>query len=299
MSRVEIASAPARPLAGMALMALGVCTLPVMDGLAKYLSAEYHVVQVTWARYLFHLLLLMVLLVGRLSPAELIPRQLGTQILRSACLLATTLCYFGAISFMPLADALALAFTAPLVSTALAPMLLGESVGRRGWLAVMIGFAGTLVVVRPGLGAFHWASLLGLGAGLFYGLYQLATRHLAGSARPLVTLLYTALFGLVVLSAVLPLFWRLPDWRGWSLMLAMGAAGAVGHYLIIRAFEHASASTLSPLNYLEIVVAVSVGWFVFDDFPDQWTWLGIALIAISGLLVVFWRRRDDDVTPAL
>lgn len=280
-----------RPMIGMALMALGVCTLPLMDGLAKYLSAEYHVVQVTWARYLFHLLLLVALLAGRLPLAELIPRQLGLQLLRSAFLLVTTLCYFGAVSFLPLADALALAFTAPLVSTALAPVLLGERVGAGRWLAVVVGFVGTLVVVRPGFGVFQWASLLGLGAGFFYGLYQLATRRLSGSGRPMVTLLYTALFGVLVLSLVLPAFWTTPDMSGWLLMFAMGAAGALGHFLIICAFEYSSAPALAPVNYLEIVMAVSVGWFAFGDFPDTWTWAGMSLVAVGGLLVVLWERR--------
>jgi drug/metabolite transporter (DMT)-like permease len=280
----------ARPLVGVALMALGVSTLPLMDGLAKYLSAEYHVVQVTWARYLFHLLLLFALLAWRFRPADLIPRQWGLQLLRSALLLATTLCYFGGVSFLPLADVLALAFISPVVSTALAPMVLGEHVGGRRWAAVGLGFLGALVVIRPGLTVFHWASLLGLAAGFFYGAYQLATRRLSGSGRPIITLLYTAVFGVVVLSLAVPAFWKTPDIHGWLLMAAMGAFGALAHFLIIRAFEHAAAPVLAPVNYVEIVAATALGWVAFGDFPDAWTWAGIALIVISGSFITLGKH---------
>ncbi|AFT70188.1 Permease, DMT superfamily [Alloalcanivorax dieselolei B5] len=284
-----LAPAPApRPLTGVLLMAAGVGILPLMDSLAKYLSDEYHVVQVTWARYLFHFLLLGALLLWRLPLSALIPRHAGLQVIRSAFLLSTTLCYFGAIAFLPLANALALAFLGPLVSTALAPLILGESAGPRRWIAVTVGFLGTLVVIRPGWGEFHWASLLGLGAGVSYGLYQLTTRRLSGSGRPSVTLFYTSVFGLAVLSLIVPMVWRWPDPATWGLMLLMGSVGALAHFLIIRAFEYASAPVLSPVSYMEMVSAVTLGWLIFGDFPDAWTWAGIGLIVVSGLLIVIW-----------
>ncbi|WP_157933798.1 DMT family transporter [Alloalcanivorax mobilis] len=286
-----VAAPAARPLIGVLLMALGVSILPVMDGLAKHLSDSYHVIQVTWARYLFHFLLLGALLLWRLPLAELRPQHPRMQMLRGAFLLSTTLCYFAAISFLPLANALALAFIGPLVSTALAPWLLNEAAGARRWLAVAVGFAGTLVVIRPGWGEFHWASLLGLAAGVSYGLYQLTTRRLSGSGRASVTLFYTSVFGLAVLSLAVPFVWSLPSASGWALMLAMGAVGALAHFLIICAFEYASAPVLSPVSYMEMAAAVAVGWFVFGDFPDAWTWAGIALIVVSGLLVVVGERR--------
>ncbi|MBL7249178.1 DMT family transporter [Alloalcanivorax marinus] len=285
-----LGSRPPRPWLGIALMAAGVMTLPLMDGLAKSLSEQYHVVQVTWARYLFHFLLLGALLLWRLRPRDLIPRHLGMQTLRSACLLLTTLGYFGALAYLPMANALALVFIGPLASTALAPLILGERAGPRRWIAVAIGFAGTLVVIRPGVGAFHWASLLALGAGLSYAFYQLTTRRLAGSGRPSVTLLYTAVFGLAVLSLIVPATWRAPDPAGWALMVLMGAIGAFAHFLIIRAFEYAAAPILAPVSYMEMVSAVLIGWLIFGDFPDPSTWLGIGLITGSGLLILVWDR---------
>ena len=273
------------PLVGILWMALGVSTLPLMDAIAKSLSADFHVLQIAWARYGFHLLLLLALLAGRLRPADLLPRNPGLQVLRSGLLLGTTLCYFGAISWLPLANVLALAFIAPVVSTALAPVILGEHVGPRRWAAVMVGFVGALIVLRPGLGVFHPASLLALGAGVFYGGYLLATRRLSGSGRPVVTLLYTALIGMVALSFTLPAVWHAPTLTEWLWMAAMGAFGALAHFMIIRAFEHASASVLGPVNYIEIVAASAVGWLAFGDFPDHWTWVGITVIVASGIYI--------------
>lgn len=280
-----------RPLVGIGLMAAGVCTLPLMDGTAKYLSAEFHVLQVAWARYGFHGLLLLGLLAWRLRPAELIPRHPGLQIVRSGFLLGTTLCYFGAIAYLPLATVLALAFIGPVASTALAPFALGEQLGPRRWFAVLIGFSGALIVLRPGFDVFHPAALLALGAGVFYGLYLLATRRLSGSGRPAVTLLYTAVIGAAVLTLTLPFVWRTPDATDWLLMAIMGVFGAVAHFLIIRAFEHAPAAVLGPVSYVEIVMAVAVGWIAFGDFPDLWTWTGIAVIVSSGIYISFREGR--------
>lgn len=284
------ATAPAilpgeRPLVGIGLMAAGVCTLPLMDGIAKYLSGDFHVLQVAWARYGFHLVLLLTLLAWRLRPAEFVPSHPGMQVLRSGFLLGTTLCYFGAIAYLPLATVLALAFIGPVVSTALAPFALGERIGPRRWVAVLIGFTGALIVLRPGFDVFHPASLLALGAGVFYGLYLLATRRLSGSGRPAVTLLYTAVIGVAVLTLALPFVWRTPEATDWVLMAIMGAFGAFAHFLIIRAFEHAPAGVLGPVSYVEIVMAVAVGWIAFGDFPDRWTWTGIAVIVASGIYI--------------
>ena len=274
-----------RPLVGIGLMAAGVCTLPLMDGTAKYLSGDFHVLQVAWARYGFHLVLLLALLAWRLRPTELVPRHPGLQILRSGFLLGTTLCYFGAIAYLPLATVLALAFIGPVVSTALAPIALGEHIGPRRWVAVLVGFIGALIVLRPGFDVFHPASLLALGAGVFYGLYLLATRRLSGSGRPAITLLYTAVIGVAVLTLMLPFVWRAPEATDWLLMAIMGAFGALAHFLIIRAFEHAPAAVLGPVSYVEIIMAVAIGWIAFGDFPDRWTWTGIAVIVASGIYI--------------
>ncbi|MDX1609446.1 MAG: DMT family transporter [Halofilum sp. (in: g-proteobacteria)] len=288
-----------RPLAGIACMALGVSLLPLMDGLAKHLSAEFHVLQVVWARFAFHIAWLLPLLLWRLHPRELLPRNPALQVLRGGFLLGATLCFFGAISVMPLADALALLFVSPMICTLLSPWVLGERVGPWRWSAVAAGFVGALVVVRPGFGVFQWASLLALSAGLCHGAYLVTTRRLAGSTSPMITLLFTALLGLLAMSLVAPVVWTPPAAGDWLLMALMGLFAAGGHFLVIRSFDHAPAPIVAPIGYFEIVAATLVGYLAFGDFPDPWTWLGIAIIVGSGVVIALreGRTRRRDIAP--
>lgn len=288
-----------RPLAGIACMALGVSLLPLMDGIAKHLSAEFHVLQVVWARFAFHIAWLLPLLLWRLRPRELLPRHPALQLLRGGFLLGATLCFFGAISVMPLADALALLFISPMICTLLSPWVLGERVGPWRWSAVAAGFLGALVVVRPGFGVFQWASLLALSAGLCHGAYLVTTRRLAGSTSPMITLLFTALLGLLVMSLVAPVVWAPPAAGDWLLMALMGLFAASGHFLVIRSFDHAPAPIVAPIGYFEIMAATLVGYLAFGDFPDPWTWLGIAIIVGSGVVIALreGRSRRPAINP--
>ena len=145
----------------------------------------------------------------------------------------------GALAQIPMADAIALAFVAPLVVTALSPLLLGEYVGPRRWVAVAVGFAGALIVIRPGAGAMEWAALLALGSGVIYGFYLIVTRRIAGTAPPAVTLVYAALVGVVVTSAMLPFLWVSPTSTAWAWMALAGAASALAHFCLIRAYHYA------------------------------------------------------------
>jgi drug/metabolite transporter (DMT)-like permease len=168
--------------------------------------------------------------------------------------------------------------------------MLGERVGIRRWLAVAAGFLGALIILRPGFGVMQMGSLLALGAGCSFAFYTLLTRKLSGSAPPLVTLAYTAVTGMMVMSvAVLP-DWITPPPEDLVMMAAIGAVAASGHFLLIRAFDHAPASLLAPYSYSEIVMATAVGWLIFGDFPDGWTWAGIAVIVSSGIYIS-WRER--------
>lgn len=279
------------PIIGVALMLAAMMVVPLMDGIAKHLSATFSVAQVTWARYFFHLVILLPVVLWRHGAAALLLRRPVLQIARGGFLLGSTLLFFGAIAVMPIADAIALVFVAPLIVTALSPLVLGERVGIRRWLAVIVGFLGVLVIVRPGMSAFHWGMLLALGAGSIYAFYSLATRRLSGSAPPLVTLTYTALLGAVVMSAVVPFFWKTPTTTEFAWMVLMGAVAAAGHFLIIKSFEYAEASLLAPLGYSEIISATAVGYLAFGDFPDEWTWAGVAVIIASGIYVSLRERK--------
>jgi len=273
------------------MLVTAMALVPLMDGIAKYLSADFPVSQVVWARYFFHLAILLPLVLWLHGKRGLVPRRPLVQLLRSSFLLCSTILFFAAIALIPLADAIALVFISPLIVTACSPFVLGEQVGVRRWSAVLIGFLGALIVFRPGLGVFQLGSLLAVGAGSTYACYILATRKLSGSAPPLVTLLQTAVVGAVVMSLVVPFTWVAPGPRELALMAAMGAIAAGGHFLIIKAFERAPASLLAPYGYSEIVMATLIGYVAFGDFPDHWTWLGIAVIVIAGVYISLRERR--------
>jgi len=276
-------------LVGIALMVAAMMVVPFMDALAKHLSDRYAISQLTWARFFFHLTILAPIVLYRHGQAALRPAQPLLQMVRSGFTLLATILFFAAIARMPIADALALLFVSPMVVTALSPAILGERVGVRRWAAVAAGFAGALIILRPGFGVAQLGSFLAIGAGVSFAFYTLLTRKLSGSAPPLVTLACTAVTGAVAMSiAVIP-DWVTPPPGDLLMMAGIGAIAAFGHFLLIRAFDHAPASLLAPYSYSEIVMATAVGWFIFDDFPDGWTWAGIAVIVTSGIYIS-WRE---------
>jgi len=285
-----IAAAPAATrLKGIGLLLIAVSVIPVMDALAKELGGRYPVLQVTWGRYFFNLVLILPIVFWRYGPRAFAVPQRGLQIVRGTLLLTATYLFFFTLTYLPLADTLALIFLYPLVVTLLSPWLLGEEVGWRRMAAVVMGFIGALIIIRPGTTMFQPVSLLGLGISLCLGLYMVMTRRLAGSAPSLVTLAYGALFGAVACSIAVPTVWTPPSALDWVAMVAMGGIAALGHLLIIRAYEAAPATVLAPLGYAEMVSAVIVGYLWFGDFPDALTWLGIAVIVASGVYVS-WRE---------
>lgn len=281
----------ASPLPAILTLLLAMAIVPLMDAIAKHLSQTMPVAQITWARYMFHLVLAVPILLWTQHGGVLVPRRAGLQLLRGVMLVCSTFTFFLSVSYLPLADALALGFISPLVVTLLSPLMLGEHVGVRRLSAVAVGFVGALIIIRPGSGVMHWASLLALSAGCTYAFYVILTRKLAGTAPPIVTLVYGALFGALVTSAALPFAWKAPSPAEWAWMAAIGGCAACSHYLIIRAYEGAQASLLQPFTYTEIVMATLLGFLWFGDFPDLWTWTGIAILTASGVYISLRERR--------
>ena len=281
------------PLIGMALLVLGVTVLPVLDGLAKLLTQSYPVLQVVWARYFFHVVLLLPFVAWRYGRGMFRLQRPGLQLFRSLVLLLSTVCFFHAIAELALADTLALFFVYPFIVTALAPWLLGDPVGIWRWSAVAIGFAGVLVVLSPNLGSSAGgptvAVMLAIAAGLVHAGYVIATRKMAGSDPAVVTLFWTGMVGTFATTAVLPSVWVTPTASDLAIMVSLGALAALGHYLIIVAHEWASAPQLAPFGYAEIVSGTIVGYLLFGDFPAVITWFGIAVIIGSGI-VIAWRE---------
>ena len=280
----------ARPLSGVLILLVALSILPVMDGCAKLLSQRLSVYEITWARYVFHWTVLLPLLFARHSWSAFRPPHLAMQLARSTTLLVGTMLFFFGLSYMPVADTLALFFISPLVATTFSP-LLGEKVGPRRYAAVVVGFIGALIIFRPGLGVFRWPALFPISAGVCYAFYALSTRRLAGTAPPLVTAGFTALVGAVAMTATAPLYWTTPTPVELGLMVAVGLIAAAGHYLLVLAYERAPASLLAPFAYFEILMAVVVGYAFFGDFPDSWTWVGIAVLAASGIYISLRERK--------
>jgi len=189
-----------------------------------------------------------------------------------------------------MAKALTLAFVAPLITTALSPFLLGEKVGFKRWTAVLIGFVGSLIVIRPGFIDFNLASIAALGTGFFYGIYIIVTRKLHSSDSPLLTLLLTGVVGAILASFIVPAVWINPTFNQWSLLALMGVFACLGHLFLILSLKYADASKLAPFGYFEIVTNIILGYYFFTDFPDIWTWTGLTIIVCSGVYIYVRER---------
>lgn len=256
-----------------------------MNTLAKYASQGLHVIEVTWGRYAFSLLLVALLVPRVRQKRPFASARPLLQVVRSALLLGVTALFFAAISLMPLVDAAAIGQTTPLMITALAGVLLGERVGFRQWAAVVAGFIGVLVVMRPGFGAIEWAAVLMLGAAALNALYHLATRMLASIDPPETTIIYTGVVGSAVLTAALPIFWTTPEPAEIALLAGLGFLGFLSQYLLILAYARAPASTLAPYTFLITVWLGLLGYTVFGELPDVWTIAGTLMIVGSGFYI--------------
>ena len=264
--------------------------LPIMDAIAKYLSYSLPILQITWFRFFFSAVItgIFIYLFSRKSFVR--SKNIKSQVLRGILLLTSSLLFFYAISVISLAKALTLAFICPLIVTALSPYFLKERVGRRRWTAVIVGFIGVLLVIRPGIVEFNWASLASLGTGLCYAIYLIVTRSLKDTDNGLLTLLFTSIVGTVVLSIYLPFVWVNPSLNQLLLAVNMGFIAALAHGLIIISYNFSDASKLAPLGYFEIIPNIIIGYIWFSDFPDKYTILGLLVIILSGIYV-FRRER--------
>ena len=266
--------------------------LPIMDGFAKYLSTDLPVLQITWARYFFTVAFTLPVMFFFYNKKLVWTDKPKLQLLRGVILLCANICFFYSISVISLAKALTLAFIAPLIVTALSPVLLGERVGIRRWTAVILGFLGSLVVIRPGFVELNLASFAALGTGVMYGFYLIITRKLSTSDNPLLTLLLTGLVGAILISCTMPFVWIKPTLNQWSMMAGIGVFACIGHLFLILSLKYADASKLAPFSYFEIVTNVIIGYYFFNNFPDNWTFLGLFIIISSGIYIF---RRETFI----
>jgi len=292
-TRIDI---PDKPVAGILWMLLAIVWFVSLDTLAKYLMQGYPLVQVVWARFFFHIVVMSVLLRGTLWDTAK-SQSPGHQIVRSCLMLVTTMMFFTGLKFLPLATAATLMFLSPIFVTILAIPLLGEHVGIRRWVGVGLGFLGALIVVRPGVVDLEWSMLIVIGAAMSHALYQILTRRVRSRDSQMTSLLYTGLAGAAVTSMVVPFQWHPVAAPAWLLFFALGVAGCVGHLCFIRGFQHAPASLVAPFSYTSLVWATLFGYFLFDELPDRWTLTGASLIIMAGLYIFHRERLSREKTP--
>ena len=260
--------------------------LPFMDTIAKYLSSELSFFQITWARYFFTVFWTLPFMFFFFRNNLTLSENPKLQILRGITLFAANICFFYSISVISMAKALTLAFVAPLVTAALSPFFLNEKVGIRRWTAILIGFIGSLVVVRPGFLEINLATIAALGTGCFYGVYLVITRKLHSTDNPMLTLLFTGVVGATIGSFFVPIVWITPTLIQWFWLALMGIFACFGHILLIYSLKYADASKLAPFGYFEIITNIILGYYIFKDFPDAWTFLGLFIIIVSGIYVI-------------
>ena len=282
-----------RPFQGMALQLAALMLFTAMDALFKLL-ADFHAAQIMWARFAFAALAVVIalkLLHGRLPWRT---HALGLQALRSALLAGCTIAFAAAVAHIPLADATAVGFASPIITVALAALLLRERVGWRRWAGVAVGFLGVLIAVRPPFltgQPLHWAYLLPLATAIMFAFYQIITRRLAQVDDPRVTILHTSLLGTLIGFAMLPFVYIPPMPIEWAGLVAIGLLGAFSHGLLVLAHQRAPASLLAPLSYTQLIWAGLAGILLFSDWPDAITLLGAAIIAAGGFLIMAPEKR--------
>lgn len=272
-------------------MVLTVSLFACLDTMSKYLAMYYPVPAIVWARNSFQLVLMLAVLGPRMGAGLVRTSNLRLQLMRGIVLIAASLLFMTALSRLPLAECTSVAFTAPLMIAALAGPLLGEEVQKRTWIALGAGFAGVLLVIRPGSVLFSWAALLPLASAVMMATYQMMTRRLAGRDAALTTLFYPAIVGTVLVPVVFPFSFVLPaNALHLALFVGIGVVGSAGHFFLIKAFHHAPASMLGPFTYAQLVVALTLGWAVFGHLPDGYSLAGMGVIVASGLALALRHR---------
>ena len=273
---------------GIALTLASIVFFVILDSMAKIMTQTLPSLQIAWGRYVFSVMLLFFLI----SPRSLIPalrtKRLDLQMARSVLLVSVTCAFFIAIRHVPLADAIAIGFAAPFITCMLAIPVLGEKVGLRRWSAIIVGFAGVMIVLRPGFEERHWAYFLPLGVAAGMAAYNVLTRLVNRYDEARTSMAYNNVAGSAIMSLavlVLPGQWTTPGAIDWLMLVLLGGCAMTGHYCLIHAFRHAPVSTLAPFTYSHMVLAMIAGLVVFDEVPDAWTLAGVGVIAASGLYI--------------
>ena len=287
---------PANPVFGILLMLAGFLMFTLLDAQTKVLvEAGYHPVFISWGRLTLQLFMIIPFILQAGGLPAMKTAHPGPQAVRGIGLTIAGIAFVAGLEFLPLATMTAISFISPFIISILAVIFLREHVGRHRWAAIVVGFMGVLVVIRPGTEGFHPAALFAVLSALCWAISVIATRKVQGHDSPLVTLFYTAVIGIIITSAIIWLYW--PSHANALLWLLVGSAlcSLLGQVFTIMALRHAAASALAPLGYSQLVWAAALGILLFGNFPDAWTWTGTVIIVGSGLYV--WHRERRLAAP--
>ena len=291
----------ANTLAGIGYVILSVACFAVLDTVAKNISASMSLMLALWFRYLIQALFSTVFFLPKRGMALFKTAHPRFQIARGVLLFASSMCAFYGLKYLPVGEFTAIVSITPLVVTLIAAMSLAEKVRKLRWALVLVAFAGTMVIVRPGSQHFDWVLIFPLVLIVTNSGFQLLTRKMTSTEDPVTMNVLTGWVGTIMGALALPFVWELPtDWHLWLQLLIMGSFATVGHYLLIIAFSKAPATVLTPYFYIQIGFAMLGGWLMFDHVPDHWTLVGIGIVALCGALGALLTVRESriQVLPA-
>ena len=286
-------SAPARadrPFRGIALILASTVFLGISDVTSKYLSATLPSIEIAWIRFLVFALIMVPAMVPGSPLFALRTARPGLQAMRGVALLSSSLFFISGLRFLPIAEASATGFVAPLFVTALSIVFLSESVGVRRWLATAVGLIGVLIILRPGSSAFHPAAFFPIVSALAWACTLIMTRMMSGREHALTTMTYSAIAGICIVSVLVPFVWVAPSWHDILFGIVIGVASTAGQWIVVLAFRYADASVLAPFSYSQLLWVGILGFVIFGEVPDVWTVTGAVFIVASGLYTAHRER---------
>ncbi|MBS0641054.1 MAG: DMT family transporter [Acetobacteraceae bacterium] len=279
-------------LLGIWFICLSALTSPLMNGFAKLLGETYNSMQVSWARAFGHIVFMLAFFMPRFGVRMLRTHRLGYHVVRSSLLFISNLSYFFAITFIPIAKAASINMIGPLIVAGLAWPMLGERTTPGRVVAVLVGFIGVLVIIRPGSEVFHWAALFVIFSAFTNGMYQILTRKIADTESPETSAIYSSIVGAFGMLLILPFIWKTPQTLAHLAMFAsMGVLGALTHYFVALSLKFAPANIVTPFSYVQLLGSVLVGYVMFANLPDAMTWLGAAIVVATGLYIGWTQTR--------
>ena len=283
-------------LQGIGFAVLATACFATLDTTTRHVSAGLSVMVALWFRYAIQALITTVVVWPGRGRRVLRTEHPRFQLARGLLLFACSILAFLSLKYMPVGEFTAISLLAPLVITLLAAWMLKEKIRPLRWLLVVGGFLGTMVIIRPGSQHFDWTVILPLMLVGTNSGFQLLTSKMAKTEDPITTHFYTGWIGTLLATVALPFVWEMPaDWTVWLQLLIMGVLASIGHFLLILAYGRTPAATLTPYMYTQIGFAVLGGWLVFNHLPDQWTFVGMGLVALCGALGAWLTVRENRI----